>query len=257
MSKILVLGAGGMAGSMIHKYLTIQNHDVTGWFRTNFDVLKDELPDLSSYDYVINCIGLIKQKSDNSDLLYKLNAEFPKKLALKHNKVIHISSDCVFSGKLNSDEKYFDWQNPDSEDDYGKSKAEGEKINAMVLRTSIIGPSKDDSGLFEWLRATKQNRINGFYNHLWSGITTLELAKIIDTIISNKGRYNYGIFQLAANSVYKYELLHFINSIFNLKKNIVPYFSEKSINRSLVPFDISKNIALQLHELKEFIEQTS
>jgi len=254
MSKILILGAGGMAGSMISKYLVIQKHDVTAFLRKDFDALKDEIPNLNKYDYVINCIGLIKQKSDDSDLLYKLNAKFPKKLSLKHKKLIHISSDCVFSGKIKEKFAYSCNDVTDAEDDYGKSKAQGEMIDAMVLRTSIIGPAKDNSGLFEWLRNSKEFNIKGFYNHFWNGITTLELSKIIHNIII-KNEYKHGVSQLGSNCVSKLELLHLINSIFFLLKNIIPYEDVKTINRNLFSFNYSKELALQLYELKEFMNE--
>src|SRR5512143_2274853 len=98
MTSILVLGAGGMAGSMMTSYLSKQGQQVTPMFRQDFDALKDDWPDISHFDYVINCIGLIKQKSSDDALLYALNSEFPQRLSQKCKRLIHLSSDCVFSG---------------------------------------------------------------------------------------------------------------------------------------------------------------
>jgi dTDP-4-dehydrorhamnose reductase len=252
--KVLVLGAGGMAGSMVTKYLQKQNHEIIPWFRSNFDALKDEVPNLTQYDFVINCIGLIKQKSNDDKLLFALNADLPHKLANKCKKLIHISSDCVFSGNLPIERSYTVLDKPDAQDSYGKSKAQGEACRStMILRTSIIGPAKDNNGLFEWFRTAKQDLINGFRNHWWSGITTLELAKTIDYIIKND-IYKYGIFNIASDKVNKYILLSLINDIFNLSKVIVPHNDVQIINRALSPVFKSKNITEQLYELQKWIE---
>jgi dTDP-4-dehydrorhamnose reductase len=256
--KILILGAGGMAGSMITKYLKnyYEPDDVTGLLRDNFDVLNNDIPDLSNYDYVINCIGLIKQKSSDDKLFFTINSDFPKKLAKKHKKIIHISSDCVFSGKLSMDKKYNTNDIRDAQDSYGKSKADGELINAMILRTSIIGPSKDNSGLFEWFKNTTENPVNGFCNHWWSGITTLELAKIINDIIRND-KYKHGIYQISSEPISKYALLCIINNIFNLNKNIFISNSTEDINRILLADIKASALIDQLNELKKYTDEIS
>jgi dTDP-4-dehydrorhamnose reductase len=255
MSKILIFGASGMAGSMITSYLK-RHHEVTPIFRKDFDALADEIPDLSSYDYVINCIGLIKQKSDDERLFFAINSEFPKKLSAKHDKIIHISSDCVFSGKISEDKIYYTNDIKDADDNYGKSKAAGEiPESMMVLRTSIIGPSKDNSGLFEWLRNTTDT-VNGFYNHWWSGITTLELAKIINEIITNNA-YKYGIYQISSETISKYTLLCIISKIFNIDKVVNIHLDDTPINRALFPDIKANNLIDQLDELKKHINEVS
>lgn len=252
--KLLVLGASGMAGSMMFKYLS-KHYDTTAWFREDFDPIKDPIPDLSQYDYVINCIGLIKQKSNGNDdeLMYKINSDFPQRLANKHNRVIHISSDCVFSGDLPEDKAYKRTDVPDAKDAYGKSKAQGEVKNAMVLRTSIIGPSKDNFGLFEWFRDNQQAAVQGYTNHWWSGITTLELAMAVDTIIKYN-LYKHKLWQLASQKISKFDLLCLINQVFSLNKNIVPHQDGQTINRVLVSNINIRPLNTQLQDLKIFME---
>lgn len=249
--KILVLGAGGMAGSTITKYLS-SNFEVTPWYRQDYSA-PDPLPDLSGYDFVINCIGIIKQKTATPDMMYSINSKFPLMLSKSCKKLIHISSDCVFSGKITEDQSYRTDDLKDAEDDYGKSKAIGENINAMILRTSIIGPSKDNSGLFEWFRNTKEPIVRGFYNHWWSGITTLELAKTIENFIRYDA-YKTGVIQVASNKISKLDLLHLINSYWHLSKEIYPVASQEPINRVLVPDLKTIDISRQLFELREFIK---
>jgi dTDP-4-dehydrorhamnose reductase len=252
--KILILGSNGMAGSMISSYLE-DKHYVTSFSRKDFDCVKDAFPAIYSFDYVINCIGLIKQKSNDSESLNKINSLFVHDLAhacsCQGAKLIHLSSDCVFSGDLDPKLSYNTSDIKDAKDDYGKSKSRGESKLAMVLRTSIIGPSSDQFGLFEWFRNTAQNTVNGFNNHLWSGITTLELAKIIDKIISNDLHQNI-ILQIAGTNISKYDLLSLINNIFKLNKNINKCDAEIIVNRSLVGDYKAQDIEKQLIELRDY-----
>lgn len=255
MASILVLGAGGMAGSMISKYLSWRGHNMVPMFRKDFDALSEttKWPNIKQYDYVINCIGLIKQKSSDDDLLYALNSAFPNKLVNECKRLIHISSDCVFSGNLPEGQSYNINDIPDATDAYGKSKAKGEVSDvAMILRTSIIGPSNDSFGLFEWFRSTNDNPVKGFSNHWWSGITTLELAKIIDLIIASD-QYSHGLAHIATSPISKYLLLCQINEVFDLRKPIEQCKSSTSINRVLDADSTCKDIYFQLKELKKFI----
>lgn len=254
MAKILIIGAGGMAGSTVSKYLS-NNHEVSILLRENFDVLKDHLPNVDNYEYVINCIGIIKQKAGKEDdkKMFKVNTIFPHELSLHCKKLIHISSDCVFSGKLEQDKSYKTNDFKDAEDAYGQSKADGEPShNCMVLRTSIIGPARDNFGLFEWFRNTTDESVKGFTNHWWSGITTLELAITINDIINND-LYRNGIQQIASKKISKYDLLCWINKIFDCGKKIFPHLSNQEINRVLQPDISAKNLWYQLQELKKFM----
>lgn len=251
--NIIVFGASGMAGQTISKYLS-KHHNVTKLCRQDYDVSRDTLPDLKQYDFVINCIGLIKQRTVNDEkLFYEINSDFPKLLAEKTDKLIHLSSDCVFSGNIDLHTSYYTHDIKDAIDAYGKSKSKGEVSNALVLRTSIIGPANNNLGLFEWFRSNINNEILGFTNHLWSGISTLELAKIINDIIINDN-YHHSIKQISGEKISKYELLIYINNVFNLGKKVIKNINDNNINRSLFP-DIQANTILnQLYELKEWMQ---
>jgi dTDP-4-dehydrorhamnose reductase len=120
----------------------------------------------------------------------------------------------------------------------------------LVLRTSIIGPAKDNFGLFEWFKNTTDVPVKGFTNHWWSGITTLELAKVINNIIVNN-TYQYGLKQIASDQINKYDLLRAINNAYKLRKKINPIMANESINRTLFPDIKSKSIISQLYELQE------
>jgi dTDP-4-dehydrorhamnose reductase len=202
--KILLLGATGMAGHVVYHYLhstgkynltnvTFQNKltddsivlDVTDGGAIE-NLIKEQSPEI-----IINCIGvLIKGSLNYPDNAIYLNAYFPhllKKLSDKtDSRLIHISTDCVFSGKMGN---YAETDFKDADDIYGRSKALGEIINEkdITIRTSIIGPElkKEGEGLFHWFM-NQTGEINGYTEAFWSGITTLELAKAIDYIIEQK-----------------------------------------------------------------------
>ncbi|HAT3993762.1 SDR family oxidoreductase [Elizabethkingia anophelis] len=230
MKKILVLGASGMAGHVVYTYLTeLNKYNVVGTTNNNnlegislkmniFDrkevenVIEDVKPDI-----IINCIGmLIRSSRSNPDQTIYGNAYFPyilKNLAHKNNaKLIHISTDCVFSGKVGS---YEEDSFKDATDIYGLSKNLGEINDSenLTIRTSIIGPElkQNGEGLFHWFMHQK-GAVNGFKSNIWSGVTTLELAKFIDWVIDNP---IVGLIHLTNNdSISKYNLLHIFNDVY-------------------------------------------
>jgi len=252
--KIIVFGGSGMLGDILCQTLVKKNHDVTlttrgripKWLPTSKKVglikfeVGNNLPDLSEYDYVINCIGAIKQKNYSVSEFYHLNSVFPWNLAgvCLHQgpKVIHISSDCVFSGL--SKEPYMASATMDAVDDYGISKAMGEAYGAIVVRTSLIGPSIETFGLFEWLRNNKNKEVPGYTNHMWSGVTTLYLSQFVEQIISKPEVEippTGGLFQVASQPINKHTLLEIINEVFGLGKTIIPTQDKQDINRVLLP----------------------
>lgn len=239
--KIVIFGSSGMAGSMISAYLK-NKYQIIDIHRNQFDVLKDKIPDISC-DYAINCIGVTKQK--NQENIIDINVNFVKNLS-KMYRLIHLSSDCVFSG--NTKTPYNKNDIKDCSDIYGLSKSYSELDNIMSIRTSIIGPSKDSFGLFEWFKLQKE--CFGFTNHIWSGITTLELAKFINFIISNN-LYKHGITQIGSDYISKFQLLNLINFIYEYKKNIYPK-KDIYINRSLKSDYPLSPVIQQLNELKSF-----
>jgi len=187
-------------------------------------------------DVVINCIGiLVKESNENPDRAIYVNSYFPhllEKWGRELNfKLIHLSTDCVFSGKKGN---YLENDLPDASDFYGRSKALGEIINDkdLTFRTSIIGPELkiNGTGLFHWF-LTQKDFIYGYCNVFWTGITTLELAKAIDKAIEQD---LISLYHLVPNQkISKYQLLNLINEIWNLKIKILEDFSHQS-DKSLV-----------------------
>lgn len=175
-------------------------------------------------DVVINCIGATKHKKEGNSPLdaIDLNALFPHRLAqlceLAQARLIHISTDCVFSGKVGM---YSETDSTDADDVYGKSKALGEVVygNALTLRTSTIGHElQSDYGLLNWF-LSQNERCRGFNRAIFSGLPTVVLAMVIrDLVIENKGLS--GLYHVAAQPINKYELLKLIADVYKKKINI-------------------------------------
>ena len=246
MVKVLVLGSTGMLGNAVGKYfgkttkydtyLTYRNPYMAYGNKTiEFDVCKNDIKDLPFCDYYINCIGTIKpyMAADIEKSIYT-NSIFPHKLAnmcVKRGiKLIHITTDCVFSGKHGS---YTENSPHDCMDDYGKSKSLGEPKNCMLLRTSVIGEEiHKNVSLIEWAKSMKGREINGFENHHWNGVTTHEYARICDKIISHN-MFEKGLFHVFSDKVSKYELITYLNEKFDLNLKINKHKTPIPCDRSL------------------------
>lgn len=175
-------------------------------------------------DIIINCIGMLIEESqeDISKAIY-INSYFPhllKSICNKINaKLVHISTDCVFSGDKGS---YTETDLPDSNTIYGKTKSLGEITDNthVTIRTSIIGPELKSNGvsLLDWFLKEKNSEINGYSKAIWSGVTTLELAKIIKMAIDS---HITGLYHVTNNEkISKYELLKLFNNHINKKFKI-------------------------------------
>jgi len=259
--NILVLGADGMLGSQLVDYFhnlknynlsytsrrEAQNHNVI-----SFDIMKNNIEDLDNiknFDYIINCIGIIKPLIDTNTInsIY-INSIFPLKLANfceKNNiKLIHITTDCVYSGKKG---KYKEDDEHDCIDYYGKSKSLGEPKNCMVIRTSIIGKEKNNFlSLISWVLSQKNKSINGFKNHLWNGVTTNYLAEIIHNIIDQNLFVKNLVHIYSPNDVSKFELLNYINNKFSLNISINNVNADHPVDRTLRSMqNLSKNIVIK------------
>ncbi|MCK1982849.1 MULTISPECIES: dTDP-4-dehydrorhamnose reductase family protein [Peribacillus] len=241
--KVLVLGGQGMAGHVIKEYFTQDPkyqvtytsrdpNDKKGLYLDVTDVTSlEEIMDKVKPDITINCIGILNEHaSDNTKLAFQVNSVFPHqlvKLTERNNgKLIHISTDCVFSG-LKGD--YTEDDVPDSSTIYGQSKHLGEIISDkhLTIRTSIIGPELKENGigLFLWFMKQK-GEIKGYEKVLWNGVTTLELAKALDTMIQKNitGLYHLG----SDEKISKAALLTLIQKIF--KKTDVEIIPDSFIN---------------------------
>ena len=225
--KFLVIGCNGMAGHIISLYLKEQGHNVTGYARQNSKYVDTVLGDASdfellkstvlkgNYDSVINCIGLLNQFAENDHAAaVLLNGYLPHFLAkITENtdtQIIHMSTDCVFSGKTGG---YTEDSVPDGTLFYDKSKAMGElddKKN-ITLRNSIVGPDIKESGigLLNWFMK-QSGPVNGFTGAIWTGQTTLQLAKTMEQAAKLRahGLYN----TVPDESINKYELLKLFNT---------------------------------------------
>ena len=253
MKKILLFGATGMAGHVIYYYLrSTGKYDISNVvYRT--PLTEDSIVvDVTSRDVVtdvvhrvhpeiiINCIGiLIRGSKEHPDNAILINAYFPHLLKRLSDevgaKLIHISTDCVFSGKKGH---YTEDDFRDADDVYGRSKALGEIINDkdLTIRTSIIGPElkKNGEGLFHWFMY-QSGKVSGFKTAVWSGVTTLELAKAIDYALDSE---TAGLVHLSNGvGISKYDLLRMFKEIW--QKQDVEVMScdangvDKSIKKSL------------------------
>ncbi len=244
MINILILGSTGMLGHMLYRVLSKEKDwNVTGTNSREFDVekyedstsfLSEKQKNLSSYDYIINCIGILAPVENNEQAI-RVNALFPQILArLVQGKIIHISTDGVFSGRRGP---YKESDPHDCEDIYGKTKSLGEVVADGVLniRTSIIGPSPHKrKGLFEWFFAQEAGaQIDGYTNHIWNGVTTLEFAELCKYIIQenifNTLREESYVFHFAPHDpVTKHELLTIFRDVFDRNIRIRPVEAKKS-----------------------------
>ncbi|CEG56238.1 dTDP-4-dehydrorhamnose reductase family protein [Legionella fallonii] len=257
--RVLVLGVTGMLGHTLWHSLG-ENSELDVWATcrntsklvhssvkersqliNDLDVLnQDDLIRVFEQvrpDVVINCIGLIKQLSSAKDPLTVLpiNALFPHRLAkicaLTHSRLIHISTDCVFSGKKGA---YVESDPSDAEDLYGKSKFMGELndlVNVVTLRTSIIGHELNSQyALIDWF-LSQENKVKGYVNAIFSGLPTIELSRVIrDYVLPNKDLA--GLYHVAAQPIGKYDLLKIVAEIYN-KKIIIEPDHHLCIDRSL------------------------
>jgi len=267
--KILILGGTGMLGNAVVRHFHAQkDFDVTATYRTEglhipcgklkFDALNDSPAVLSdNYDYAINCIGIIKPfMSPDIVAAIKINSILPHTLAgwcIKEGiKLIHITTDCVYSGQKG---KYIESDQHDALDDYGKSKSLGECTkNAMVLRTSIIGEEiHKHASLIAWAKSQKGCTISGFSTHLWNGVTTNQYAKICDTIIK-KDYFEPGIFHVfAEDDVTKLEMMHLFNKKYDLGMTIEEKQPEKCDRTLRTSMQLNKK--LKIPTVKQMIEE--
>jgi len=247
--KILVLGVTGMLGNTVYRWLSRdERYDAWGTARSSVantglsskevgkiilgtdvldaDGLVDALNEVKP-DAVINCIGLIKQQKNASSPLVALpiNAMLPHRLSalcdLHGARLVHISTDCVFSGKKGL---YEESDLSDAMDLYGKSKYMGElhqEPHAITLRTSIIGHELNSNlSLVDWF-LSKEGSVKGFSKAVFSGLPTVELARVIgDYVLPNKKLS--GLYHVSSDPVDKLCLLNIISDVYQKNITIVP-----------------------------------
>ncbi len=246
--KILILGSTGILGKTFRLFLTkkkIKNTTIvriknTKYYYlkdfTNFNKLKKIITEINP-THIVNCLGVTKF---NNSFHFKkqtklINTNLPKTLSNYCNKkkiyFIHISTDCVFSGKKGY---YSEKSSKDSKDLYGLSKSKGEVKNnySSTIRTSFIGPeTKTQKSLLNWFLSQKVY-VNGFSNAFFSGLTSLEISSIIYKYFIKEKMFYNKIINIGGNRISKYSLLKIIAKIFK-KKIYIKKFRDFKIDRSL------------------------
>ncbi len=239
-----------MAGHTVSIYLKERGHDVIGFARRKSQFIETVIGDAfdleglaeiiinGDYDCIVNCIGVLNQFAEtNKAQAVFLNAYLPHYLeditrTRNNTQIIQISTDCVFSGNRGG---YTEYDIRDGETFYDRSKALGEIENDkdFTLRTSIIGPDLDPNGigLLNWFMA-QDNTVNGYQNVMWTGLTTLELAKCIEIVAKERlsGLYNV----VPNKSISKYELLKLCNEYIRLQRIVISPVNEPKMDKSLI-----------------------
>jgi len=277
--RVLVLGASGMIGSTTFRVLSERHDwDVYGSVRsetakqffpaqlaerllanvdvTNYDALVDVFARIRP-EVVINCVGATKHKTDGNDPLMAipLNALLPHRLArlceAVNARLVHVSTDCVFSGKQGH---YTEEDLPDTDDVYGRSKALGEVDypNAITLRTSTIGHELQSSyGLLDWF-LTQQGSCKGFKRAIFSGLSSMEFARVIRDIVIPQPSL-HGLYHVAGPAIAKYDLLKLVAKVYGKAIEIIPE-NEFVIDRSLNADRFHAATGYQSPEWPELIE---
>lgn len=260
--KVLVLGANGMIGQAVFRELDLQGLDVMGTSRNPENArgmlknksLKFEAETaneeslkklLSEFDVVVNTLGLIKQKIDEKNnssrkSAIKLNSLLPTLVATaiagSSTQVIQIATDCVFTGKTGN----YDESSPhDAYDIYGKSKSLGEVSapNFLNLRCSVVGPEQNSGkGLLNWVITQKEGeKIKGYLNHNWNGITSKTFAQIVTSEVTSRNIESGTFHIVPTGQVSKAELVKLIAEKFNRRDLIIENIdAAESVDRTLV-----------------------
>lgn len=286
--RILILGGDGMLGHQLFKTLR-QKHEVRVSLRQDFAAYKsfglfdannayagidvrrndDLIGILADFrpQAVVNCVGIVKQRHSAKEAIpsIEINALFPHRLALMceaiNARMIHISTDCVFSGRKGN---YTEHDHSDAEDLYGKSKYLGEvrDKHCVTLRSSIIGLQLSyKAGLIEWFLAQK-GKINGFKRAIYSGVTTIEMSRVIERVLVDYTNL-HGVWHVSSNTaINKFELLATFSEILERKDIQITPEENFICDRSLLSEPFKKETGYQppswqamLHELAEQVKQ--
>lgn len=264
--RVLILGATGMAGHLITLYFKERGYDTVAFATRKISYCEcivgdafelDKLQNIlieGKYDVVINCIGLLNQTAeDNPDKAIFLNSYLPHILESwlkdKSTKLIHMSTDCVFAGNTGP---YTEKSFPDGKTMYDRSKALGEINNNkdLTFRNSIIGPDMkcNGIGLFNWFMK-QTSSIYGFTGAIWTGVTTLTLAKAIEKAIDENLT---GIYNLVNNeTISKYDLLNLFNCC--CKKHPIEILKNNDFNLDKTLINTRKDFSFQVPSYKDMI----
>jgi dTDP-4-dehydrorhamnose reductase len=248
MHRVLILGGGGMLGHALwlacrdrfDAWVTLRSTSMNtgspGSFSTGraiegVDVLHFQSVegafDAASPTVVINAVGVVKQSPAATDarLVEEVNGRLPHRLAAlcarRGARLIHVSTDCVFSGRRGM---YREEDEPDAEDVYGQSKRSGEvgPPVSLTIRTAFVGPELGTShGLLEWFLAQAGGRVYGYRRAVFSGLTTPVLARLIADLVGREP-LPVGIYHVSGQPIDKHRLLCLFRDVFRVPVEIVP-----------------------------------
>lgn len=271
--KIILLNSDGATGHVVKKYLEKMNNIVTPIIMS--DILHsireisekpyffiENILSKNKYDVIINLARIINNNAENNPLdSIMINSYLPKFLERitkkKTTKVVHVSTDCVFSG---DNGPYYETNLKDGTSYYAISRSLGEinNLKDLTIRTSVIGPDTNPKGnrLFNWFMMNKES-IKGFNNVFWNGITSIELSKILVGLLLNDIN---GIIHIGADKISKYELLKKFNNNFKANKIEIREHPDIKNNKVLLSNRKDYNVKVSsyevmLKEMKDWIQQ--
>lgn len=254
--NILILGGSGMMGHQFYKvsgqhfptYATFRRFSnklepyfqrdtiVEGVVAENFDSVIQAFTKVRP-QVVVNCIGVVKQQGASKDPIacLNINSLFPHRLAKlcqsSGARLIHLSTDCVFSGQRGN---YCEDDYPDAMDLYGRSKLLGEVFEpgCLTLRTSIIGRELNScQGLIEWFLSNEGKTVSGYQKAIYTGLTTNALSELIIDVI-RKFPELHGVWQVASQPISKFDLLTLVRDIYQANIRINPddqFYCDRSL----------------------------
>ena len=222
--RIVVLGHTGMIGRYCFQYLSQSNQEVVGYSRNDFDAREENVEFIRKDDIVVNCVGIIKPYIDKIGIVdtIKINTIFPHILAerckLVNARLIHICSDCVYSGAKG---QYKETDMCDATDVYARTKMLVPE-DVAVIRTSVIGEdlNSDGVGFLQWF--LRHEEADGYINCMWNGMTALQLAKIIEVVIGTNKLWKGVRHVYSKDSISKYDLCTYVAEIYKMTVRIKP-----------------------------------
>ncbi|MBP7820391.1 MAG: SDR family oxidoreductase [Candidatus Methanofastidiosum sp.] len=259
--KILILGSDGMLGHVVKTYFEERGHEIVCTNRNDkesnlyFDITNsvsgiDKIVENVKPEVLINCIGILnKVAEEHKALAILINSYLPHYLdelsAKAGFKLIHVSTDCVFDGKVGG---YDEHSIPNETNMYGRSKALGEVINdrSVTLRTSIVGPdiNKNGVGLFQWFM-TQEGEVGGYDNVIWTGVTTMWFARCMEIAIEKNLT---GLHHCVNNeTISKYDLITLFKKYFD-KDIIINHNPDVVSKKTLVRTDASFDFGIPSYE---------
>lgn len=278
--RVCILGAGGMLGHMLVRVLS-ETHDVYGTSKQEWSTTSSLAKFLSKekliagvdakdittisdffrerqFDVVINCIGIVKQRGHRTsdDEMIEINSHFPHKLLsicdASGARLIHISTDCVFSGNKGN---YVVTDNPDPIDIYGSSKLAGEIVDDhnLTIRTSHVGRELTNfTSFFEWILNNRGKKVAGYSNAIYSGLTTFSLSVVINSLLTTSSRVS-GLVHVASNPISKFQLITELNNRLGLGIDI-EIDESVVLNRSLRSSDQITQLGIEIPSWDQMLD---